>query len=201
LTAAGGFPGELNVNWLSKGVASFDCEYGYSCMGYEIAGAWGAKMARPHADVIAFVGDGSYLMLNSELYSSVLTGQRLIVIVCDNGGFAVIERLQTGQGGRPFNNMLVAPGEERLRVDWAAHARSLGCEGVAVGSIAELEAAFERARAADRTTVIAIEIAPQAWTPGGAFWEVGVPEVSERQEIAAAHERLLEGKRRQRVGW
>ena len=201
LTAAGGFPGELNVNWLSKGVASFDCEYGYSCMGYEIAGAWGAKMARPHADVITFVGDGSYLMLNSELYSSVLTGQRLIVIVCDNGGFAVIERLQTGQGGRPFNNMLVAPGEERLRVDWAAHARSLGCEGVAVGSIAELEAAFERARAADRTTVIAIEIAPQAWTPGGAFWEVGVPEVSEREEIAAAHERLLEGKSRQRVGW
>jgi 3D-(3,5/4)-trihydroxycyclohexane-1,2-dione acylhydrolase (decyclizing) len=201
LTAAGGFPGELNVNWLSKGVASFDCEYGYSCMGYEIAGAWGAKMARPHADVIAFVGDGSYLMLNSELYSSVLTGQRLIVIVCDNGGFAVIERLQTGQGGRPFNNMLVAPGEERLRVDWAAHARSLGCEGVAVGSIAELEAAFERARGADRTTVIAIEIAPQAWTPGGAFWEVGVPEVSERHEIAAAHERLLEGKSRQRVGW
>jgi 3D-(3,5/4)-trihydroxycyclohexane-1,2-dione acylhydrolase (decyclizing) len=201
LTAAGGFPGELNVNWLSNGVGGFDCEYGYSCMGYEIAGAWGAKMARPDGDVIVFVGDGSYLMLNSELYSSVLTGQRLIVIVCDNGGFAVIERLQTGQGGRPFNNMLVEPGEERLRVDWAAHARSLGCEAVAVGSIGELESAFERARVADRTTVIAIEVAPQAWTPGGAFWEVGVAEVSQRPEVAAAHERLLEGKSHQRVGW
>jgi 3D-(3,5/4)-trihydroxycyclohexane-1,2-dione acylhydrolase (decyclizing) len=197
LTAAGGFPGELNVNWLSKGVGAFDCEYGYSCMGYEIAGAWGAKLARSDGDVIAFVGDGSYLMLNSELYSSVLTGQKLIVIVCDNGGFAVIDRLQTGQGGRSFNNMFDKP----IRVDWAAHARSLGCEGVAVGSVAELAEAFERARGADRTTVIAIEVAPKTWTPGGAFWEVGVAEVSERREVAAAHERLLEGKSRQRVGW
>ena len=197
MTAAGGFPGELNVNWLSKGVAAFDCEYGYSCMGYEIAGAWGAKMARPDAEVIAFVGDGSYLMMNSELYSSVLTGQKLTVIVCDNGGFGVIQRLQVGQGGRPFNNMF----GEQVRVDWAAHARSLGCEGVAVESIAELEEAFDRARDADRTTVIAIEVASEAWTPGGAFWEVAVPEVSDREEIAAAHERLLEGKSRQRVGW
>jgi 3D-(3,5/4)-trihydroxycyclohexane-1,2-dione acylhydrolase (decyclizing) len=197
LTAAGGFPGELNVNWLSKSVGAFDCEYGYSCMGYEIAGAWGARMARPDGEVIAFVGDGSYLMLNSELYSSVQTRQKLIVVVCDNGGFAVIDRLQTGQGGRSFNNMF----EEPIRVDWAAHARSLGCEGIAVGSITELEEAFERARGADRTTVIAIEVAPDAWTPGGAFWEVGVAEVSKREEISAAHERLLEGKSRQRVGW
>jgi 3D-(3,5/4)-trihydroxycyclohexane-1,2-dione acylhydrolase (decyclizing) len=201
LTAAGGFPGELNVNWLSRGVGAFDCEYGYSCMGYEIAGAWGAKMARPDTEVIAFVGDGSYLMLNSELYSSVLTGHKLVVIVCDNGGFAVIERLQVGQGGRSFNNMFAVHGEERVRVDWAAHARALGCEAVAVESIQGLEEAFEHARAADRTTVIAIDVAPDAWTPGGAFWEVGVPEVSERSEIAAAHERLLEGKSRQRVGW
>jgi 3D-(3,5/4)-trihydroxycyclohexane-1,2-dione acylhydrolase (decyclizing) len=197
LTAAGGFPGELNVNWLAKSVGAFDCEYGYSCMGYEIAGAWGARMARRDGEVIAFVGDGSYLMLNSELYSSVLTGHKLIVVVCDNGGFAVIDRLQTGQGGRSFNNMF----EEPVRVDWAAHARSLGCEGVAVGSIAELEEAFDRARGADRTTVIAIETAPDAWTPGGAFWEVGVAEVSERGEVAAARERLLEGKSHQRVGW
>jgi 3D-(3,5/4)-trihydroxycyclohexane-1,2-dione acylhydrolase (decyclizing) len=197
LTAAGGFPGELNVNWLSKSVGAFDCEYGYSCMGYEIAGAWGARMARPDGEVIAFVGDGSYLMLNSELYSSVQTRQKLIVVVCDNGGFAVIDRLQTGQGGRSFNNMF----EEPIRVDWAAHARSLGCEGIAVGSITELEQAFEHARGADRTTVIAIEVAPDAWTPGGAFWEVGVAEVSKREEISAAHERLLEGKSRQRVGW
>jgi 3D-(3,5/4)-trihydroxycyclohexane-1,2-dione acylhydrolase (decyclizing) len=170
-------------------------------MGYEIAGAWGARMARPEGDVIAFVGDGSYLMLNSDLYSSVLTGQKLIVVVCDNGGFAVIDRLQTGMGGRSFNNMLGTNGDERVKVDWAAHATSLGCRGQAVTTIEELEEAFARARSADRTSVIAIETAPNEWTPGGAFWEVGVAEVSDRPEIGAAHERLLEGKRRQRVGW
>jgi 3D-(3,5/4)-trihydroxycyclohexane-1,2-dione acylhydrolase (decyclizing) len=92
-------------------------------------------------------------------------------------------------------------GDERVRVDWVAHARSLGCRGEAVGTIAELEEAFERARANDRTTVIAIDTAPNRWTPGGAFWEIGVAEVSDRDEIAAAHERVLEGKRKQRVGW
>jgi 3D-(3,5/4)-trihydroxycyclohexane-1,2-dione acylhydrolase (decyclizing) len=198
LTAAGGFPGELNVNWLAKGVATFDCEYGFSCMGYEIAGAWGAKLARPRGEVVCFVGDGSYLMLNSDLYSSVLTGQKLIVVLCDNGGYAVIERLQTGMGGRSFNNML---GPERARVDWAAHAAALGCRSESVATIAELEDAFERARAADRTTVIAVETAPDGWTPGGAFWEVGVAEVSDRPEIAEAYERVREAKERQRVGW
>jgi len=201
LAAAGGFPGELNVNWLAKDVATFDCEYGYSCMGYEIAGAWGARMARRSGEVIAFVGDGSYLMLNSELYSSVITGQKLIVVVCDNGGFAVIDRLQTGMGGRSFNNLFGTNGGERVKIDWAAHARALGCAGESVSTIAEFEEAFERARSASRTTVIAIETAPNRWTPGGAFWEVGVAEVSDRAEVADAHTRVLEGKQRQRVGW
>jgi 3D-(3,5/4)-trihydroxycyclohexane-1,2-dione acylhydrolase (decyclizing) len=198
LTAAGGFPGELNVNWRAKGAATFDCEYGFSCMGYELAGAWGARLARPDGEVIAFVGDGSYLMLNSELYSSVLTGQKLIVVLCDNGGFAVIERLQTGMGGRSFRTMF--DGEEP-RVDWTAHAAALGCRSESVRTIGELEEAFGRARAADRTTVIAIETAPGRWTPGGAFWEVGVAEVSDRPEVAAAREGVHEGKERQRVGW
>jgi 3D-(3,5/4)-trihydroxycyclohexane-1,2-dione acylhydrolase (decyclizing) len=201
LAAAGGFPGELNVNWLAKGVGTYDCEYGYSCMGYEIAGAWGARMARRSGDVIAFVGDGSYLMLNSELYSSVITGQKLIVVVCDNGGFAVIDRLQTNMGGRSFNNLFGGNGDERVKVDWAAHARALGCVGESVETIAELEEALERARSASRTTVIAIETAPNRWTPGGAFWEVGVAEVSDRAEVSDAHARVVEGKRRQRVGW
>ena len=123
------------------------------------------------------------------------------MIICDNGGFAVIDRLQTGMGGRSFNNMFGTIGGERLKVDWAAHAAALGCRGESVSTIAELEGAFERARSADRTTVIAIETAPDRWTPGGAFWEVGVAEVSDRAEIAEAREQLLEGKRRQRVGW
>jgi len=201
LTSAGGLPGEMNVNWLAKGVGTFDCEYGYSTMGYELAGAWGARKARTGGEVIAFVGDGSYLMLNSELYSATLAGDKLIVVLCDNGGYAVIHRLQVGQGGVAFNNMLedVRPGY--APVDWVAHARSLGCLAESVATPEELEAAFARARAADRTTVLVLRTAPHDWTPGGAFWEVGVPEVAHRPEVGEARELLLEGKRGQRVGW
>lgn len=201
LSAAGGLPGELNVNWLAKGVGTFDCEYGYSTMGYELAGAWGARMARAEGDVITFVGDGSYLMLNSELYSSVLSGHKLVVVLCDNGGYAVIHRLQVDQGGAAHNNMLedVRPGY--TAVDWVAHARALGCHAEEAVGVAELEEAFERARKADRTTVIVIRTAPHDWTPGGAFWEVGIPEVTPRPEVAEARERALAGKRRRRVGW
>ena len=94
------------MGWRSKAVGSFDSEYGYSTMGYEIAGAWGARLARPTGDVIAWVGDGSYLMMNSDIYSTVMTGQKVIFIVCDNGGFAVINRLQVNTGGAEFNNLL-----------------------------------------------------------------------------------------------
>ena len=149
----------------------------------------------PRGDVFAFVGDGSYLMLNSDLYSTVLHGHKLIVIVCDNGGYAVIERLQVGQGTRRSTTCWSATG-----VDFAAHARALGCHAEKVAGIAELEEAIGRARRADRSTVIVIDTAPQDWTPGGAFWEVGVPEVSERAEIRAARERLDEGLARQRRG-
>jgi 3D-(3,5/4)-trihydroxycyclohexane-1,2-dione acylhydrolase (decyclizing) len=200
LTAAGGLPGELNNGWRAKGLSSFDCEYGFSCMGYEIAGAWGAKMARPDGDVISFVGDGSYLMMNSDLYSSVLSGHKLIVIVCDNGGYAVIHRLQVGQGGVGFNNMLSDTRHRELaRVDFAAHARAMGCEAETVTTIAELEAAFARARAAERTYVIAIATDPSAWTEGGIFWEVGVPEVSDRAEVRAALAAMQRGKQAQRL--
>jgi 3D-(3,5/4)-trihydroxycyclohexane-1,2-dione acylhydrolase (decyclizing) len=200
LTSAGGLPGEMNVNWLPKGVGTFDCEYGYSTMGYEIAGAWGARIGREEGEVIAFVGDGSYLMLNSELYSASLAGHKLIVVLCDNGGFAVIHRLQVGQGGAPYGNMLqdVQPGY--TRVDWVAHARSLGCLAEEVTDIAELKAAFGRAREAERTTVIVIRTEPHDWTPGGAFWEVGIPEVSPRADVSAAYARGLVEKRRQRIG-
>ena len=128
LAAAGGFPGELINGWRAKEVGDFDCEYGFSCMGYEISGAWGAKMARPNDEVITFVGDGSYMMMNSDLYSSVLSGHKLIVIVCDNGGFAVINRLQINQGGEPFNNQIEnTRHRELVYVDFAAHAAAMGC--------------------------------------------------------------------------
>lgn len=202
LTAAGGFPGELNNGWRAKGLDSFDCEYGFSCMGYEISGAWGAKMAMPEREVIAFVGDGSYLMMNSDLYSSVLSGHKLIVVVCDNGGYAVINRLQVNQGGKPFNNLLAdARIVEEIRVDFAAHAASMGCRAETVATIEELEAAFERARHADRTTVIALRTTADDWTEGGAFWQVGVPETSGRAEVRAARAAMDAGVAGRRLGW
>ena len=127
LTAAGGFPGELCKNWRVKTPGTFDCEFGFSCMGYEIAGAWGAKMADESRDVLCFIGDGSYLMMNSDIYSTVLTGHKLIVVLCDNGGFAVINRLQNFKGVPSFNNQIEdCKIVNKVDVDFAAHAASMG---------------------------------------------------------------------------
>ena len=202
LTAAGGFPGELNNGWRAKSLDSFDCEYGFSCMGYELSGAWGAKMAMPESEVISFVGDGSYMMMNSDIYSSVLYGHKLIVIVCDNGGYAVINRLQVNQGGVPFNNQLADCEPANLvYVDFAQHAASMGAISETVGSIDELETAFARARKSESTHVIVIKTSPNDWTEGGSFWEVGVPTTSHRPEVIKAGQVMREGKKQQRIGW
>jgi 3D-(3,5/4)-trihydroxycyclohexane-1,2-dione acylhydrolase (decyclizing) len=175
-------------------------------MGYEISGGWGAAMARrelaPAGDVISFVGDGSYLMMNSDLYSSVLSGHKLIVVVCDNGGFAVIDRLQVSQGGESFNNLLrdARIEGELVPVDFAAHAASMGCEARTVTTIEELRDAFTWARTTERTTVIVIGTDPHVWTEGGAWWEVGVPAVSDRPAIREARAALDEAKQHQRRG-
>ncbi len=210
LAAAGGFPGEVNNGWWAKGISTFDCEYGYSCMGYETAGGWGAAMAygpgggaEREGDVFVFVGDGSYLMMNSDLYSSVLSGHKMIVIVCDNGGFAVINRLQTGQGGKPFNNLLAdcRLSGDVTEVDFAAHAAAMGCGSETVSSIDELGSAVSRARASDKTYVIAMKVDPYTWTEGGSFWEVGVPEVSSLETVTQARAEMDKGKSDQRIGW
>jgi 3D-(3,5/4)-trihydroxycyclohexane-1,2-dione acylhydrolase (decyclizing) len=201
LSAAGGLPGELSMGWRSKSVGSFDSEYGYSTMGYEIAGAWGARLARPTGDVVAWVGDGSYLMMNSDIYSTVMTGQKVIFMVCDNGGFAVINRLQVNTGGAEFNNLLSTTRHERYgKVDFVKHAESMGAIAERVESVADLSAAFRRAKAADRTYVIVVPIDQYTWTEGGAWWEVGVPEVSERPAVKAAREAWEDAKKHQRVG-
>jgi 3D-(3,5/4)-trihydroxycyclohexane-1,2-dione acylhydrolase (decyclizing) len=201
MTAAGGLPGELTKCWRTKSPGTFDCEFGYSTMGYEIAGGWGAKMALPDANVLVLVGDGSYLMMNSDIYSSVLTGHRLIVIVCDNGGFAVINRLQNFKGIPSFNNMIESSRVVRQeRVDFELHARSMGARSETVTSIADLEAAIGRAKAADRTSVIVIRTEAQDWTPGDAWWDVGVAEVSARDSVRAATRDQQAARRRQRAG-
>jgi len=202
LAAAGGFPGEVNNGWRARTLNSFDCEYGYSCMGYETSGGWGAAMAQPDKDVVVFCGDGSWMMLNSDVYSSVIHGHKMIVIVCDNGGFAVINRLQTNMGGVPFNN-LIKDNPTVVRpdpVDFAAHAAAMGAIAERANSIEELEAAFLRARGNDRTTVIAMTTDPDSWTEGGSYWEVGVPEVSELDSVLAARAEVMDGKSDQRIG-
>lgn len=202
LTAAGGLPGELNINWMSKGIATFDCEYGFSCMGYEISGAWGASMARPNAQVYAMVGDGSYLMMNSDIYASLLSGHKMILVVCDNEGYAVIERLQVNQGGASYNNMLKDSNGTGtyIRVDFRAHAASMGAVTIEVNSLKEFSDALEKARAADRTAVIVTKVRAADFTEGGAFWQVGVPEVSVRPTVNQAREKMDAGLKTQRPG-
>ena len=203
LTAAGGMPGELCMNWRARETSTFDCEFGFSCMGYEIAGGWGAKLADPARDVIVMVGDGSYLMMNSDIYSSVLTGMKLIVVVCDNGGFAVIDRLQRAKGIPSFNNQLADTRHagELVRVDFAKHAEAMGAIGITASGIGELEDAFRRAKEADRTTVIHVPVHATDWTEGnGAWWECGTPEVSPREAVRAARKEHEAGKKKQRVG-
>ena len=201
LTAAGGFPGELCKNWQVKTPGTFDCEFGFSCMGYEIAGAWGARMADESRDVIVFTGDGSYLMMNSDIYSTVLTGHKLIIVVCDNGGFAVINRLQNFKGIPSFNNQIEdCRIVNKVDVDFAAHAASMGAYSRKVESLTDLEDAFRWAKSTDRTTVLVVKTDAYTWTPGDAWWDVGVPEVSERAEVNKARADHAEGRKKQRVG-
>ncbi|MFV1878243.1 3D-(3,5/4)-trihydroxycyclohexane-1,2-dione acylhydrolase (decyclizing) [Nioella sp.] len=205
VTAAGGLPGETVKNWRVKSPNTFDCEFGFSCMGYEIAGAWGHAMAKGgEGTPIVMVGDGSYMMMNSDIYSSVLSGHKMIVVVCDNGGFGVINRLQTGMGGAGFNNLLkdsrVVNRDNPLHVDFAKHAESMGAYARHCDSLADLEAAMDWAQGADRTTVLTIASDAYAWTPGGADWYVGVPEVSEREGVRAARSGQEEFRKKQRPG-
>ncbi len=201
LAAAGGLPGELNKHWRSLGVGTFDCEYGFSCMGYEIGGAWGAAMAMPERTVLSFCGDGSYLMSSADVYGSVLAGHPFVVILCDNEGYAVIDRLQVFAGGASFNNMLEdVRGARPARVDFAKHAEAMGAWTETVDDLDGLEGALQRARAADRTAVIVIRTDPHVWTGGDAWWDVGVPEVSDRDEVRVARAAHEAGRKHQRPG-
>jgi 3D-(3,5/4)-trihydroxycyclohexane-1,2-dione acylhydrolase (decyclizing) len=184
--AAGGLPGELHKLWQARQVGTYHLEYGYSCMGYEIAGGLGIKLARPEREVIVLVGDGSYLMLNSEIATSVMLGVKLTIVVLDNGGFGCIDRLQRATGGVAFNNLLADCGAQQA-VDFRAHAASLGALAEQVEGIADLEGALQRAFAATHTSVVVLRTDPRVATAaGGHWWDVGVPEVSTRPEVNAA---------------
>ena len=201
ITAAGGLPGETTKNWRVKAPNTFDCEFGFSNMGYEIAAGWGAAMADPTRTPIVLIGDGTYMMMNSDIYSSVLAGHKFILIVCDNGGYAVINRLQIGKGAAPFNNLIRdCRVKEPFAVDFAKHAESMGAVTRKVESLADLGLAMDWAKTTDRTTVITIVSDAFRWSPGDAWWDVGVPEVSHRPEVRDARAAQVEKRREQRVG-
>lgn len=208
VTAAGGLPAEVTANWRTLGIGTVDVEFGFSCMGYEIAGGWGARIAQsavePDRDTIVFVGDGSYLLMNSDIYSSVLTGKKLIVLVLDNGGFAVINKLQNITGQDSFNNLIAdcPTVADPFTIDFEAHARAMGALAETVANPAELGEAFMRAKTSDKTTVIVMKVDPHVgWTTQGhAWWEIGTAEISDSASVRNGHAKVEAGRASQRRG-
>jgi 3D-(3,5/4)-trihydroxycyclohexane-1,2-dione acylhydrolase (decyclizing) len=208
VAAAGGLPAEVTANWRTKDIGTVDVEFGFSCMGYEIAGGWGARIAQsqrePDKDTIVFCGDGSYMLMNSDIYSPVLARKKLIVLVLDNGGFAVINKLQNNTGNESFNNLIAdtPTAVDPFTVDFEAHAAAMGANAETVANPAELAEAFKRAKAADKTSVIVMKVDPyEGWTTEGhTWWEVGTPEVSDSASVMEKHAEIEATRTKQRRG-
>ncbi|WEX77736.1 3D-(3,5/4)-trihydroxycyclohexane-1,2-dione acylhydrolase (decyclizing) [Sinorhizobium numidicum] len=200
--AAGGLPGELHKLWQAEEPGGYHMEYGFSTMGYEVAGGLGVKLAKPDSDVIVMVGDGSYMMLNSEIASSIMLGAKITIVLLDNAGYGCINRLQMETGGANFNNLLRDTHHVELpQIDFAAHAAAMGAVTRKVGSIPELESALAETASEPRTTVIVIDTDPLITTEaGGHWWDVAVPEVSERDQVKAAREGYEKALQSQRFG-
>ena len=204
MCAAGTMPGALKLLW-QPSQGGYHMEYGYSCMGYEVAGAMGLKLARPDREVICFVGDGSYMMAKSELATAVMRRVPFTVVLTDNRGYGCINRLQQGCGGEEFNNMYVdSRVEAQPQIDFVAHAASMGAHAVKAGGIADLEAQIAAARGRDIPTVIVIDTTA---VPGpgdglagaGHWWDVAVPEVGDTDKLRKAYDGYLENAARQSV--
>jgi 3D-(3,5/4)-trihydroxycyclohexane-1,2-dione acylhydrolase (decyclizing) len=200
MCAAGTMPGALHTLWRA-GQGGYHMEYGFSCMGYEVAGAMGIKLADPDADVICFVGDGSYMMANSELATAVMRRVPFTVVLTDNRGYGCINRLQMGCGGAEFNNLYTSANvEAQPEIDFLAHAASMGAHAEKAADVAELEARIAAARGREIPTVIVIETDPYPGTGvGGHWWDVAVPEVSARREVQEARKNYEIQTARQRV--
>ncbi len=208
VAAAGGLPAEITANWRTLGIGTVDVEFGFSCMGYEIAGGWGARIAQmerqPDKDTIVFVGDGSYLLMNTDIYSSVLSKKKLIILVLDNGGFAVINNLQNNTGNESYTCLFADTPTipQPFAVDFVAHATAMGARAERADTASDLAAAFKRAKEADRTSVIIMSVdAHEGWTEQGhAWWEVGTPHVSDHARIRERHREIEAQRVRQRRG-
>jgi 3D-(3,5/4)-trihydroxycyclohexane-1,2-dione acylhydrolase (decyclizing) len=203
--AAGSMPGDLQLLWRARDPKQYHVEYGYSCMGFEIAGALGIKMADPSREVYALVGDGSYLMMSQEIVTAVSEGIKLIIVLVQNHGFASIGALSESLGSQRFGTSYRFRGADndydggQLPVDLAANAESLGASVIRCRTIADLRDGLKRAREADRLTVVHIETDPLSPVPSSeSWWDVPVPETSELPTTRAARERYAEAKRDQR---
>ena len=189
VAAAGSLPSELHKHWRAEQVGGYHLEYGYSCMGYEICGGVGAKLACPDREVVVMVGDGSYMMMNSDIATAVSMGLQLTIVVLDNRGFSCINRLQMATGGANFNNLLQDTYHKGLaQIDFAGHARAMGACADHVANIGELKQAVQAARERKGVSVVVIDTDPLHCSPGGAYWEVEVPSVSAREEVVAKHQ-------------
>jgi len=201
VTAAGGLVGEVVQIWKPKQINTFETEWGFSCMGYEISGALGIKMAKPNQEVVVFLGDGSYLLSNSDIYSSIIYDQKLIIVLCDNGGHMVINRLQLAKGGKEYIcNLRSARAKNLQFVDFEKHAQSMGANAETVKSTSELEAAYKRAKKSDKTYVIVIKTHGYEWLEGSAFWESPTLQDPITGENKDALTDFQEGKGKQRKG-
>ncbi|MCK7612829.1 3D-(3,5/4)-trihydroxycyclohexane-1,2-dione acylhydrolase (decyclizing) [Roseibium sediminicola] len=202
MCAAGTMPGALKLLWQAP-QGGYHMEYGFSCMGYEIAGAMGLKLAQPERDVVCFVGDGSYMMANSELATAVMRRVPFTVVLTDNRGFGCINRLQMGTGGTQFNNLYqYCNVEAQPEIDFVAHAAAMGAHAVKAKDIADLEAQIRASKDRAIPTVIVIDTDPMhgpGENGGGHWWDVAVPEVSDRTSINAAREKFLAGRKHQNL--
>ncbi|MCS7462111.1 3D-(3,5/4)-trihydroxycyclohexane-1,2-dione acylhydrolase (decyclizing) [Paenibacillus doosanensis] len=196
--AAGSLPGDLHRVWRTTQPKTYHMEYGFSCMGYEVAGAFGIKLAEPDREVYALVGDGSYLMLHSELVTSLQEGRKITIVLFDNHGFQCIHNLQRGHGSGSFGNEFRSRSEETAQlsgdympIDFAAHARSLGAKSYSARTVEELRDALEKAKGEQVTTLIDIKVLPGTNTDGyESWWHVGVAEVSEMDGVKRSYEEL-----------
>ncbi len=190
--AAGSLPAELHKHWQSATVGGYHMEYGYSCMGYEIAAGVGVKLAEPDRQVVVMVGDGSYLMMNSDIATAVSLGLQLTIVVLDNRGFSCINRLQMATGGANFNNLLHDTRHQQLAdIDFAGHARCLGAHAEYVPNVGALSTAVQAAGQRQGVSVVVIDTDPMPSSPGDCWWEVEVPEVSDRQQVQQQRETYL----------
>jgi 3D-(3,5/4)-trihydroxycyclohexane-1,2-dione acylhydrolase (decyclizing) len=200
MCAAGTMPGALQVLWQAA-AGGYHMEYGYSCMGYEVAGAMGIKLAAPAKEVVCFVGDGSYMMANSELATAVMRRVPFTVVLTDNRGYGCINRLQQECGGAEFNNMYKDSNVEvQPEIDFVSHARAMGAHAEKAATIAELEARIVAARGRDIPTVIVIDTDAVSGTgAGGHWWDVAVPEAGGPERLERARAKYTAQVRRQNV--